>query len=85
MITSDYQFAFKAKHSSVMCASILNEIVSYNLKRKTTVYACIVDATKAFDRIKFGKLFGILLSTGVPCTMLRLLYRMYVNQRIKVK
>ena len=56
---------------SLSLSLILKEIVSYNLKRKTTVFACIVDATKAFDRIKFGKLFGILLSTGVPCTVLR--------------
>ena len=34
MTTSDYQFAFKAKHSTVMCASILKEIVSYYLKRR---------------------------------------------------
>ena len=41
MTTSDHQFAFKAKHSTVMCASILKEIVSYNLKRKTTVYRAV--------------------------------------------
>ena len=38
--SSDLQFAFKAKHSTVMCTSALKEIISHYTKRASNVHMC---------------------------------------------
>ena len=45
------QFAFKRKHSTVMCTLVLKEVVRYYMNNGLDVYTCYVDATKAFDRV----------------------------------
>ena len=43
------------------------ETVSYFTARHTDVYyACLLDASKAFDRVNFGKLFMLLLERNMP-------------------
>ena len=80
--SSDLQFAFKKDHSTIMCTSVLKQIVSlYNCKG-SAVYACMVDASKAFDKIHFGKLFNLLLKRGMPASIVRVLLNQYENQTI---
>ena len=65
-----------------MCTSVLKQIVSlYNCKG-SAVYACMVDASKAFDKIHFGKLFNLLLKRGMPASIVRVLLNQYENQTI---
>ena len=42
--TSDQQFAFKQKHSTAMCSSVLIETVNYFVKGGSNVYGCFLDA-----------------------------------------
>ena len=84
LCTSDLQFAFKKQHSTVICASVFKETVSYYLSRDTDVYCCFLDATKAFDRLMFGKLFKILLYKNIPAAIVRILLDMYERQSITV-
>ena len=48
--TSDQQFAFKQKHSTAVCSSVLIETVNYFVKGGSNVYGCFLDASKAFDK-----------------------------------
>ena len=43
-----------------------------------------MDATKAFDRLKFTNLFNLLYKRNLPPVVLRLLYDMYIRQQICV-
>ena len=61
LCTSDLQFAFKVGHSTSMCTFVLREVVNYFVQRNTPVYCCLLDASKAFDRLRFDKLFSTLL------------------------
>ena len=47
------QFSFKEKHSIVMCNAAIKEVVSHCLQNHKNVYACMLDATKAFDKVSF--------------------------------
>ena len=38
----------------------------YNIEGGSNVYACLLDASKAFDKINHGKLFRCLLYRRVP-------------------
>ena len=63
--TSEMQFAFQPKHSTGMCVSTFKEVVQYYNNHNSKVYCCMVDASKAFDRLWFDKLFDILRTRGL--------------------
>ncbi len=49
------------------------------------VYGCVLDASKAFDRIKYDTLFEILLEIHFPVRYISLLIDSYINQNIRVQ
>ena len=79
-MTLNAQFAFKKCHSTSMCTAVVKEVVSYYNGRNTNVYACLLDATKAFDCVRYDKLFESLLEKEIPGTVLRLLFDSYTKQ-----
>ena len=83
--TSDLQFGFKPSHSTTQCTMVMNEVVEYYLNRSTPVYVTLLDASKAFDRVHYVKLFRLLLSRSLCPTLVRLLLSMYVNQSLVVR
>ena len=82
--SSDLQFAYKAKHSTSECTLLLKETVNYYLNRNTDVYGCLIDASKAFDRLQHDKLFQILLKRNVPIAVIRFLISSYRQQAMRV-
>ena len=83
--TSDLQFSFKKESSTSLCTCIVQETVSYFVNNKTNVYGLLLDASKAFDRVNFIKLFYILISRNICPMVCRLLLYMYVNQKLRVR
>lgn len=83
--TSDLQFAYKADHSTTMSTLLLKDIVKYYNRNGSAVYACFLDASKAFDRVRIDKLFMTLLKRGFPVMFIKFLMNAYNNQQIKVK
>ncbi len=51
------QFGFKEGLSTTECTFTKLETISYYHFNHTNVYALFLDATKAFDRVHYGKLF----------------------------
>jgi hypothetical protein len=49
------------------------------------VYALLLDATKAFDRLEFSTLFNILLDKGMNPFYIRCLWYMYLNQELCIR
>lgn len=79
--TSDLQFGFKPKVSTTMCTAVLLETVSYFTRRGSDVYCCLLDASRAFDRVHFGRLFKLLIDRGLPMPIIRVLLDSYSRQR----
>ena len=52
----------------------LKEVATYYMNRDSSVYACFIDASKAFDRVRYDKLFELLLGRGIPHVAVRLQY-----------
>jgi len=84
MKTSNLQFAFKKSSSTTSCSLVLKEVVNYYLNRGTDVFACFLDATKAFDRVRFDVLFETLIHRKVQWPDLRLLLDLYTRQRARI-
>ena len=79
--TTDMQFAYKAKHSTTLCTMVYLETLLHYVSSGSNVYnSCLLDASKAFDRIYYGKLFTILLSKQVPAFIIRYLLDSYIRQ-----
>ncbi|CAL4101476.1 unnamed protein product, partial [Meganyctiphanes norvegica] len=85
LITNELQFSFKAGTSTTMCTTMIRETISYFVHKGSSVYGLVLDATKAFDRINYCKLFRILLDRNVNPLICRLLLNMYTNQKLRVK
>ena len=79
--TSHKQFAYKENHSTSMCTMALKEVLKYNSLRRGQLYWCPLDASKAFDKVKFDKLLQMLLQRNLPACIIRLLLDMYSRQR----
>ncbi len=82
--TSGLQFSYKPKHSTMMCSRTLKEVVNYDRKRHSNIYAVFIDASKAFDRVKYDCTFSILIKKGIPVIIVRIIMDMYENQESHV-
>ena len=49
--SSDYQFGFKANHSTDLCIYTLKEVIDFYKSQSTSIYVCFMDASKAFDKV----------------------------------
>ena len=59
---------------------VYSEIINHYTNNKSNVYSCLLDASKAFDLVHFGKLLRILLSTDIPRCIIRLIFDSYIRQ-----
>ncbi len=85
LCTSDLQFSFKTGSSTSLCTSMVQETVSYYVHNGTNVYGLLLDASKAYDRVNYCKLFRLLLDRGFCPIYSRLLLNMYTNNKLRVR
>ena len=81
--SSDYQFGFKANHSTDLCIYTLKEVIDFYKSQYTSIYVCFMDASKAFDRVNHWLLFKIkkLIDRGMPLIFVRILMEWYTTQK----
>jgi len=73
LISSELQFGFRVKSSSNLRSMVLNESLAYYARHLSSVFCAFLDATKAFERIRYCKLFKLLISRQVPAPKIRVL------------
>ena len=83
--SSDLQFGFKHGSSTSMCSFVLQEIIAYYNEHNSPIFCLTLDASKAFDRVKFDKLFLKLIDRNLCPVLLRLMLYMYTHQSLNVK
>jgi len=59
---------------------ILKETMSYYVNNNSMVFYTFLDATKAFDRIHYCKLFRLLSDRGLPPCIIRILLGVLYSQ-----
>ncbi len=77
--SSDLQFGFKQGVSTIQCSFVTVETISHYNYNSSNVNVLLLDATKAFDRVHYCKLFKSLIDKGMPPLIIRLLIFMYTN------
>ena len=83
--SSDYQFGFKANHSTDLCIYTLKEVIDFYKSQSTSIYVCFMDASKAFDRMNHWLLFKKLIDRGMPLIFVRILMEWYTTQKACVR
>ena len=71
-------------HSAAMCTMVVKETISYYINNGSPVTCTFLDASKAFDRVEYCKLFNLLVARGMPPVIIRLFLNMYTNQHVRV-
>ena len=61
-----------------MCTLLVKETVAYYTHNASPVYCVLLDATKAFDRVHYAKLFSILIERKMPAVVMRFLLNTYL-------
>ena len=83
--TGELQFGFKGKSSTVTCSFVVQEVINYYNSNNSNVYTVLLDASKAFDRVNFIKLFRKLIEKNMCPLIIRLLLNSYINQKLNVR
>ena len=81
----DLQFAYKKSCSTIQCVSMVTEVINYYIHNGSSVYMCMLDASKAFDRVNLLTLFKTLYSRGMCPIYLRLLMIIYEGQNMRFR
>ena len=84
LMTCDLQFGFKEGLSAGLATSVFLETTDYYVRKGGNVYALALDASKAFDRVQYDKLFKLLIDRNVNPLYIRLLISMYIKQKLRV-
>ena len=66
------QFGFKKHSSTVICTALLLETIEYYIEN-SDCYLLLLDASKAFDRVEYVKLFNTLRDRKMCTIVLRLM------------
>lgn len=81
----DAQFGFRPGLSTESAILGLKHTVQYYVDRKTPVYACFLDLSRAFDLVSYEVLWGKMRDRGIPAEICRIFQYWYGNQTNQVK
>ena len=74
-------FVYKSEQSTALCSVVYLEILRYYRQNGSQVYSCLLDASKTFDRIHYGKVFNILICRKFPAFIIWVLFDSYSWQQ----
>ena len=61
-VTSDLQFGLKNNSSTTLCTGVLKHVVAKYIYNGSSVFACFLSGSKAFDPVRHDILFELLKS-----------------------
>ena len=79
------QFGFQKGCSTVQCTWAVQETISHYLRKGSDVFCCLLDFSKAFDKVNFSELFRKLRVRNFPAVVLRLIIYIYSRQSCYIR
>ena len=84
-LTSDLQFGFKPGLSTDLCTGLIKNVIARYNFNDSEVYACFLNASKAFDRVDHHLLFKKLLQRNLPPVIVRSLLSWCTDQNVCIR
>ena len=72
------------RYSISMCTAVLKEIIDLYVRKKSNNCCCLLDASKAFDKVNYEKLFNVLLSRDIHPCIVRIIVNSYIWHKSRV-
>jgi hypothetical protein len=85
MLISKTQFGFRKGCGTREAIGMMRTLCERSLEHGNEVFICFVDYEKAFDRVDWVKMLGILKEVDVDWRDRRLIVNLYMQQRAVVK
>ena len=85
LLTRDSQFGFKRQHETDLCIFTVKSVIKYYNLCNSTVFACFLDASKAYDRVNHWTLLKMLLKRSVSIIVVRMLMFWYSKQEVCIR
>ena len=76
--SSELQFGFRSGFSTTQGTFALQEVINFYIERNSMISCVLLDASKAFDRVNYIKLFDLLVERGICPLVINLLISMYI-------
>ena len=76
---SSRQYGFCSGVGCIDSAILLKEVIKHYNSKKSNLFCCLIDMSKAFDRINIDKLIQKLIKTSVPTNIVNILEFMMKN------
>ena len=83
-VSNCLQFGFKRGSFTTTCTPLVKSVVAKYIHSGSHVYGCFLDASKAFDMVRFDLLFRKLQSRRLPLPLLCFLSNWYLSQEMSV-
>ncbi len=61
----------------------MKEVINYYWNSHSKVYVALIDTSKAFDRVRYERIFDLLYKRSIPPIILRTIMDMYESQERK--
>ena len=85
LTTNHNQFGFKGQHGVDMALYLVKDTISRYLMSDSIIFVCLLDASKAFDRVHHTMLFRKLIDRGIPLYIVKIMSYWYAEQKLCVK
>jgi hypothetical protein len=76
-LSSNLQLVFKTKYFTHDCTMILKETISFYVNNDSSAFSTILDASKAFDRVHYCKMFKLLIKRELSAVIIRVLANLH--------
>ena len=77
LLSSDSQHGFKKNSSCSSAIYTARSVIEYSTKHGSTVNVCLLDMSKAFDKVNHNGLYIKLLKRNVPCQFVNVIINWY--------
>ncbi|KAI5630950.1 reverse transcriptase (RNA-dependent DNA polymerase) domain-containing protein [Phthorimaea operculella] len=85
LTSSDHQMGFKSETSTSTAIYVVKQVAHYYKHRNTSVIACYLDLSKAFDRVSHSLLWKKLYARGMPENYIKILEKWHELQTNTVR
>lgn len=79
LMSCEQQFGSKARRLTNRCTMVLKESTGYHTTHDSRVFCTIPNATKAFDRQHYYKLFKLLMKRNLPAHIISVLINLFMH------